>query len=311
MTKAALLTALATDAAPRTYAELMTIASPFVIRGAVAAGDLTRLVPDQYCLAEHDASWLMRAHAAVAWAGPGAALTGLAALAARGFAPWPVDTIDVVVPAGGHKRGPEWIRVRSLSAPFDAYLMAPNTRITSSELAVALAYGNVAPRDRARLVHGAIRAGVTSVDALQQASATLPRFRARPEFDQRMRRIAAGAESYLEERGMADVFRGAKLSGVKFQHRVRVRGEVFRVDAVHLPTKTVFELDGREGHDGPTDRQKDIRRDGLLATLGHLTVRWTYFDTWSGRGGAVSSLARSSRFARSTHCELPTGVRLL
>ena len=49
---------------------------------------------------------------------------------------------------------------------------------------------------------------------------------------------------------MTDVFRGAAFKDLTFQHRLRVRGVGYRLDAVHLPTRTVFELDGG-GHGKP------------------------------------------------------------
>jgi len=236
-----------------------------------------KLLPDQYCLAEHADSWFMRAHAAVAWAGRGAALSGLAALAARRYAPIEVEVIDVVVPKGGHRTGPDWIRVRSLSIPFATTLFAPAMPVAEPELALALAYGTVPAAARASYVHGAVKRGIVSPARLAAVLGSLPRVKYRGELAQRMNRIVAGAESYLEERAMADVLSGPGFEDLVFQHSLRVNGARYRVDALHLPTLTAFEFDGRD-HAKPQRRQYDVARDAALATIGIQTVRYTFDD---------------------------------
>lgn len=233
---------------------------------------------------------MMRSRAAVAWAGSGAALSGLAALAAWGFAPRPPEVIDVVVPAGAHRSGPEWLRVRSLSVPYQHHTWAPKTALVSPSLALILAYGTVPERDRAQLVYGAARARLVDAARLEHTLAGLPHVAARASLATRIARLEAGAESYLEERGMAKVFRGQAFDDLVFQHRLRVRGIPFRLDALHVPTLTAFELDGGT-HDEPDVRQRDVTRDGLIATLGYLTVRYTYNDVTS-RPGWCRELAR-------------------
>jgi very-short-patch-repair endonuclease len=278
MTRSGLAAALAHDVGPRTYQQLCAEKSEGTARRAISTGVVVRLLPDQYCLALHAESWSMRARAAVAWAGPAAALSGLAALGAYRYAPLPIDGIDIVVPAGAHRPGPGWLRVRSLTVPFTTAVWAPRTAMVRPSLALALAYGHVDPRYRAQLVHGAVREGLVDPREMESTIATLPRLAARKELRVRLARIAAGAESYLEERGMADVFRGDQFADLVFQHRVRVRDERFRIDAVDLPTLTAFELDGKEGHAGEASRQANVTRDGLLASLGYLTVRFTFKD---------------------------------
>jgi hypothetical protein len=261
------------DLAPRTYAELSGDLAERTIRASLARGELTRLVPDQYCLTLHASSWLMRARAATEWAGPRAAVTGLAAFAIRGYTPAPVDLIQVAVPAGEHRSGPPWIKVRSLTMPFATATWDPGTQVTMPDLAMALGYGTVPPHLRAAFLHGALHADLVTAHDVDDLARRLTRIPAKRELLTRLSAIRRGAESYLEERGMADVFYGPEFEGIVFQHRVQVRGERFRIDAFHLPTLTAFELDGAGTHDKPPDRLRDVRRDALLATQGILTVR--------------------------------------
>jgi hypothetical protein len=265
--------ALASDLQPRTYLGLREAVNQQTIRRALADGQLTRLVADQYCLTIHAESWTMRSRAAVEWAGPGAALTGVAALAAFGYAPIPFDLIHVAVPAGCHRSGPPWIKVRSLTMPFQTATWVPVTQMTMPDLALVLGYGAVPPHRRASYVHGAMRRGLGTAASVRDLAETLTRIPAKRELIQRLRHIVAGAESFLEERGMETVFYGAEFAELIFQHRIRIRGEGFRIDAFHPPSMTAFELDGDGTHDEPPDRKRDIRRDALLATIGIATVR--------------------------------------
>jgi len=261
------------DSAPRTFADLCDLMSRKTVTRALSAGTLTRLVPDQYCLTIHADSWIMRSRAAVEWAGPGAALTGLAALAVHGYAPTPIDLVQVAVPAGGHRTGPRWVRVRSLTVPYPTAIWHPNTDVTLPGLALVLGYGQVPPQRRASYVHGAIHAGLVTPSEASDLARVLTRIPAKRELLQRLKHIEAGAESYLEERAWETILAGPAFDGVVPQHRVRVRGELFRIDAFHIPTLTAIEFDGDANHDEPKDRLRDIRRDALLATQGIQTVR--------------------------------------
>ena len=236
------------------------------------------MLPNQYCLAEQAESWAMRARAAVAWAGPGAALSGLAALAAWGYAPLPIELIEVLVPPGGHRRGPTWLQVRTLSAPIRSSVWSPATSIVTPSLALVMAYGSIPARDRATFVHGTVRARIVDARELGAELARLPRVAGRAELAQRTALIAKGAESYLEERGMADIFRGAGFADVLFQHKIVARGFKYRLDVFHPPSRTAFEMDSAGHHGSERARQYDVARDATLATLGVLTVRYTYQD---------------------------------
>ena len=269
---------MAHDVGPRTHVQLCGLASRLTVERAIARGAVVRLLPNQYCLAVHAQSWHMRARAAVAWGGQGAALSGLAALAAYGFAPWPVDVIDLVVPQGRHKSGPSWLRVRSMSTPFDTRVWVPSTAIVEPSLAVVIAHGLSAPNRRAQLVHGAIRTRLVDVQRLEGELKREGRLRGRKELTHRLALVRKGAESYLEEQGMAHVFRGAEFAGLIFQHAMVVEGKAYRVDAYDPATQTAFELDGYADHGGKEHRQRDVTRDAMLATVGVLTVRFTYED---------------------------------
>ncbi|MDN4483144.1 endonuclease domain-containing protein [Demequina lignilytica] len=269
--------ALARDPRAFTFAELVALSSHKRARGAVARGDAVRLAPDSYVAALHADSFAARADAALLWAGPNAALAGSAALFAWGLIDAPPTEIEIAVPHDERPYPPPWIRVRRLT-------YRPRTRrigratVLSPSLAIVLGFGGLARDSRGAMVFRAVTRGVASADELADELARVPRCRARKELMRRIDAAARGAESHLEEQGARTVFNTREFARFVRQHRVRVRGERFRIDMYDPGTMTAVELDGAAYHSSPYQRQRDVRRDAILASVGILTVRLTYED---------------------------------
>ncbi|QAY74327.1 DUF559 domain-containing protein [Agromyces protaetiae] len=62
--------------------------------------------------------------------------------------------------------------------------------------------------------------------------------------------------------------------GIALRSQVEIPG-VGRVDFV-LGDRLILEVDGRENHDGPSNRHKDLVRDAAAAALGFRTLRFDY-----------------------------------
>ena len=75
---------------------------------------------------------------------------------------------------------------------------------------------------------------------------------------------------------MRHVLRGAGMPTFTQQHRVVVRGETFVLDAACEAAMLAVEMDGAAWHGSRGQRERDIRRDALLATAGWLTLRFSY-----------------------------------
>lgn len=260
-----------------TFAELVAMSSEKVARGAIARGDAVRVAPDTYVARLHADSFAARADAALLWAGPNAALAGEAALFLWGLVDEPPTRIEVTVPHSEHPYPPSWIAVRRLT-------YRPRTRrigratVLSAPLAVILGFGGLPRESRGAMVFRAVVSGVTSVDELAAELDRVPRCRARKELMRRIEAASQGVESYLEEQGLRTVFNLKEFGHLVRQHRLRVRGELFRIDSYDPPTMTAVELDGAAYHSNPHQRQRDIRRDAILASVGILTVRLSYVD---------------------------------
>ncbi|WP_169746722.1 endonuclease domain-containing protein [Demequina silvatica] len=260
-----------------TYDELIGIASERKARTAIARGDIVRLLPDTYVAAIHAESFAARVDAALLWAGTKAAVSGVAAMFLWGFVEEPPETIEIVLPHPEHPYPPKWIRVRRLS------YRPPTTRIGRAtvlgpDLAVIHGFGGLARGDRSSAVHRAFRSGFTTPRAIRDALERVPRCTARRELLRRVDAAERGAESYLEEVGLRRVFNTGEFARFLRQHRVMAQGEFFRLDMYDPSTMTAVELDGAASHASPQQRQRDLRRDALLAGIGIQTLRLTYED---------------------------------
>ncbi|WP_062385193.1 hypothetical protein [Demequina iriomotensis] len=276
-TGAALVDLLTREPRAYTLDELASASSPRKVRAAIARGEASRILPGVYAGAVHRASFAVRADAALLWAGPNAALCGIAAMFVWGFVTEPPETIEVAVPHHEKPHPPSWIRVRRMS------WRPPTVRrgrltVLSADLTVIFGYGSLPRRDRGDVVFRAIRTGATSAGALADTLARVPRCAARRELARRIDSAARGAESFLEEQGLRTVFASAEFGRFLRQHRVWVDGVSFRLDMYDPVTMTAVELDGDENHSSPPDRKRDIARDAMLATVGILTVRLSYGD---------------------------------
>ncbi len=91
-----------------------------------------------------------------------------------------------------------------------------------------------------------------------------------------VRLLAEGCQSELEIWGCLHVLRGPGMPEFTLQRRVEVRGEVFFLDAACEEVLLAVEMDGAAWHGSKEQRERDIRRDALLATVGWQTLRFSY-----------------------------------
>jgi very-short-patch-repair endonuclease len=128
------------------------------------------------------------------------------------------------------------------------------------------------------VVYVAMRSRLVSAREVLAAAETIPRVTDRRGLERRLALAARGAESFLEEHAMTRVLATKAFRGLVYQHTVRVGRARFRLDALDLSTLTAFECDGSAMHDTALAVARDKRRDALLASVGILTVRFTYSD---------------------------------
>jgi len=244
---------------------------PSALNTALVRGSLVRVLPNVYASSVHATSFHVRAKAASLWAT--APISGRAALFLWGLVDEPPHIIEVLVPQSRKLHPPGWVRVRR-SGTEVSLGRRHGISVVSPAAAVVLGYGHVHKDLRAEVVYGAVRRGLVGAPQLDALMCSLPRVKARESLARRVR-AAAGAQSYLEEHALYKVFNTREFAQFVRQHEVVIEGNQFFLDMFDRATKTAVELDGRNGHTNE-GRQKNITRDCWVATIGILTLRFSY-----------------------------------
>jgi very-short-patch-repair endonuclease len=115
--------------------------------------------------------------------------------------------------------------------------------------------------------------------------------------------LEIGCHSPLEMWGYEQVFTGPGMPDFRRQVRVRLEGRTAYLDVYAEDEMVNFELDGRDGHVSPADRERDLRRDAALAAMGILVVRFTHYrlthEPEAVRREILAILAARTGFSRS------------
>jgi very-short-patch-repair endonuclease len=119
----------------------------------------------------------------------------------------------------------------------------------------------------------AVAERLTTPGRLREAMPDQP-VRRRRELCSLIDLLAAGCHSELELWGHRHIFSGSEMPPFRWQVPVPLANRTIYLDVFDDETRTNFELDGTKYHAGPRDRERDLRRDALLATRGILVVRF-------------------------------------
>lgn len=264
---------------PRAFTrrEVSALSSPSRARTAIERGSIVRLLPNLYVAAEHQYSFLAMADAALAWAGDGAALAGRSALFARGLLDAPPADVTLTVPHGRHLSPPAWLALRQVSYRVP-YELVHGMAAATAAYAIAQGYGELTRADQTDVIFGGVARGLVTARQLRQALHAVPRIRDRRRLTSRIEAVERGAESWLEELSLRQVFTGVDFATFLRQHRISGRLGPYRLDMYDPFTRTAIEIDGATWHRGDKQRQRDIARDADLATLDIVTVRFSTRD---------------------------------
>jgi very-short-patch-repair endonuclease len=260
-----------------TFGELASASSLSAARTAIANGVVVRLMRNTYVAAEHSDSLAGRTSAALRWLGPPAAIGGLAALYAFRLIDEAPSTLEVIVPVGTRRACPYWLRLTCASYEFPVAWWG-DWPVATPGFALAQAFGHVPRTQQSDLVFGTLRSRTFTVPEARLALTSMPRVRDRRRLARLLDSASAGAESHLEHVSLTSVFNTKEFSTLIRQHHLRVDGQRFRLDMYDAQTRTAIELDGAAFHDGAGQRERDLRRDAALASVGILTIRLSYRD---------------------------------
>jgi very-short-patch-repair endonuclease len=241
-----------------------------------AQGTLVRLQPGVYATSAAAELWAVRVEAAVL--SRGGVASHRTALALWGLVP-PGGPIHVTVEPARSNRHSAGVVLHRASELHDAIRRVNGVPLTCVERTLIDTWGRpgslTLPTVRASAIT-AVRRRMCRPQDLTTELDRRPQLRARSSLTELVRLLAAGCQSELEIWGCLNVLRAPGMPRFTLQHRVVVSGRTFFLDAACEEAKLAVELDGAAWHGSREQRERDIRRDALLATAGWQTLRFSF-----------------------------------
>jgi very-short-patch-repair endonuclease len=154
-------------------------------------------------------------------------------------------------------------------------LLPPRTRIEDTVLDLIQVSGSL--DEAVDWICRAVSRRLTTSDGLVAALASRSRTRWRKDLQLALGDVASGGHSVLELRYISNVERDHGLPTARRQVPFEAGGRCCVLDNLYEDAGLAVELDGRAYHP-PEQRWADNSRDGALATLGILTVRYSWAD---------------------------------
>lgn len=257
--------------------ELLSQVSRSTVRNWVAAGRLVRLAPGVFALPAAAGNWRVRAAAALS--GRPAVASHVTALALWKLIEHPSGPVHVTVDPLGSRRGSPGVVVHRTPDAYAECRRAEGLPVTAVERAVVDTWGSVGGSGRTDARAAAItavRRRMCRASGLAQELARSTRLPGRAELGALVALLADGCQSELEIWGCLHVLRAPGMPEFVQQRRVTVGGETFVLDAACEESMLAVEMDGAAWHGSRQQRERDIRRDSLLATVGWQTLRYSF-----------------------------------
>lgn len=157
--------------------------------------------------------------------------------------------------------------------------LPPRTRLEDTVLDLTQTAANF--DDAFGWLSRAIGRRLTTPDRLRAALATRSRVRWRADLSIALGDISTGVQSPLERRYVINVERAHGLPPAQRQACVLVAGKRRYLDNLYEEARLAVELDGLAAHP-PEQRWADSRRDNDIASLGILTLHYTWRDVDGG-----------------------------
>ncbi|HCT77359.1 MAG TPA: hypothetical protein DGG94_20555 [Micromonosporaceae bacterium] len=253
----------------------------WLLRNAVRGGLLTSLFPNVYVeterLGSKDRQHLLY-RAALRYLDHQGAISHLTALAVWQLRePLPNEPVHVTVSSTVRLRAAKGIIAHHYRdfGP-GRYVNHGGFAVTSASVALVDSWPLLPITSRVGVAIKAFEARLATADQVREHLSRLPKLTGGPGLRTIADLIASGCRSPLEIWGALQVFIGPEFAKLRRQEAVTVSGRLFYLDLYAEEEKVAFELDGAAWHGSQAQRERDIRRDAALATLGILVVRYSY-----------------------------------
>lgn len=267
------------------------VVPPWTLRYACATGQLVRVLPEVFAAAHLlsprvSLPTLSRLHptlghrAVCAWADGRAVLSHLSALHVWGLHQQaPGDPLHLSAPLNPTIRTRPGVHVHRRPG----FVVGPplvvqrdGLPVTRLDQAVVDSWPLLSPTQRRAPVIRAVNDRHTTPERLRHTLDSTPRLTDRPALRTLLILLAEGCRSPLEIWGHEHVFTGPEMPPFQRQVRVTVGRRTLYLDMFAERERVNIELDGATTHGDPRQREIDLRRDALLATIGILVVRFAH-----------------------------------
>jgi very-short-patch-repair endonuclease len=189
----------------------------------------------------------------------------------------PSGPIHVTVDLTASGRGPNGVVVHR--SPGLRGRLVDGLAVTSVERSIVDTWGQPTATNRSAVRAAAITAVRRWLCGPRELTAELerrPRLAGRAELGRLVGLLADGCRSELEIWGCLQVLRAPGMPPFVQQRPVVVNGQTFYLDVAYDDVMLAVEMDGAAWHGSRQQRERDIRRDALLATAGWQTLRFSY-----------------------------------
>ncbi|MGY1745015.1 DUF559 domain-containing protein [Blastococcus sp. SYSU D00695] len=251
-----------------------------VDRGTVArwvgSGRLVRLQPEVYALPAVAGDWRVRVAAAVRACG-GVVSHG-SALALWGLAD-PVGPVHLTVDVRRSGRGSQGVVLHRSRDVVSSIRRVEGLPVSCPERALVDVWGSArgpARQDARAATITAVRRRMCGPRDLLSEIERRPCLPGRAALVRLVGLLADGCQSELEIWGCLEVLGAPGMPRFRQQHRITVAGESFVLDAAYEEVLLAVEMDGAAFHGSREQRERDIRRDALAATIGWQTLRFGF-----------------------------------
>jgi very-short-patch-repair endonuclease len=257
-------------------AELLAVLTRNQVDDEIARRHLIAPFPRAYCRPWDADVQSTLDRAALVSAGPPVALSHLTALR-RWDLPVPaVVPVHVTVPFGRHPIGRTPGLVVHRTRVRTPVRLLDGLRTVAPALAVVRSWPLLPPSTRRAPAIEAVRRRLVTAADLRDAASHAIGMPGRAELGRLIDALDSGCESELELWGFLQVFDAPGLRHGQRQKVVQVHGRTFRLDLAYEDERVAVELDGYRYHSGRDQRERDMRRDAALASVGWLTLRFSH-----------------------------------
>ncbi|MET7707564.1 DUF559 domain-containing protein [Micromonospora sp. NPDC005413] len=167
-------------------------------------------------------------------------------------------------------------RRRNLSMAPPHVVVRRGLTVTRLEQALVDSWPTLPPAERRAPVIRAVNDWLTTSERLAVALESAPKLVDRGALRTLVARLADGCRSPLEIWGHEHVFTGPGMPAFRRQVPMRLGLRTIYLDMFAERERVNIELDGSTTHGDPRQREIDLRRDALLATIGILVVRFAH-----------------------------------